>query len=210
MESPEAASHRTQIASINTPPIPARPFILVVGVVLLVGSVALNLVLAHKVHSLMLIQALKGSPRTLSIGTIVPPFPVKDLNGENETISYQAGDKPTVLYIFTPPCTWCERNMDNLRTLVDKAGSNYRFLGLSLSEEGLAQYVAKNNLELPIYSGLSPETREVYKLAGTPQTIVVSPEGRVLQDWMGAYEGSKKSQVEAFFHVTLPGIRPLR
>lgn len=69
--------------------------------------------------------------------------------------------------------------------------------------------MAKNGLKLPVYSGLPNETKEAYKISGTPQTIVVSPEGRVLQNWMGAYVGDKKSQVEAFFHVTLPGLREL-
>ena len=58
-------------------------------------------------------------------------------------------------------------------------------------------------------SGLSPETLKTYKLGSTPQTIVISPEGKVLQDWVGAYVGDQKSQVEAFFQVTLPGLREL-
>jgi hypothetical protein len=84
-----------------------------------------------------------------------------------------------------------------------------RIIGLSLSEEALADYVAKNELKLSVYSGLSTETKEAYKLSGTPQTIVVSPEGRVLQNWMGAYVGNQKSEVEAFFHVSLPDLREL-
>jgi hypothetical protein len=54
-----------------------------------------------------------------------------------------------------------------------------------------------------------PETLKAYKLRSTPQTIVVSPEGKVLQNWVGAYVGGQKSQVEAFFHVSLPGLREL-
>jgi len=96
--------------------------------------------------------------------------------------------------------------MENLKTLVDKESAQYRFIGISLSEQGLAEYVSKNNLNFPVYSGLSPETLKTYKLGSTPQTIAVSREGRVLQNWTGAYAGDQKSQIEAFFHVTLPGI----
>src|SRR5712692_7588251 len=88
-------------------------------------------------------------------------------------------------------------------------GGRYRFIGVSLSQETLAEYVAKNDLKLPVYSGLSPETLKTYKLGSTPQTIVISPEGRVLQNWAGAYVGEQKAQVEAFFHVSLPGLRKL-
>jgi len=98
--------------------------------------------------------------------------------------------------------------MDNLKTLLSKEAGEYRFIGVSLSEQSLAEYVAKNDLKLPVYSGLSPGTLMTYKLGSTPQTIVISSEGKVLQDWAGAYIGDQKSQVEAFFHVTLPGIRP--
>jgi hypothetical protein len=99
--------------------------------------------------------------------------------------------------------------MDNLKTLMAKKAGEYRFIGVSLSEQGLAEYVAKNDLKLPIYSGLSPETLKTYKLRSTPQTIVISPEGKVLQDWAGAYVGEQKSQVEGAFHVSLPGLREL-
>jgi peroxiredoxin len=144
----------------------------------------------------------------LKIGTTVPPIPAKGLDGQQEVISYQGANQPTVLYVFTPPCSWCARNMDNFKALLDKGSSQYRFIGLSLSEEGLTEYVRKNDLKLSVYSSLSTGTADAYKLSGTPQTIVVSPEGHVLQNWMGAYVGEQKAQVEAFFHVTLPGIGP--
>jgi hypothetical protein len=70
----------------------------------------------------------------------------------------------------------------------------------------VARYVAKNDLKVPVYSNLSPETLKTYKLASTPQTIVISPEGKILQNWVGAYGGTQKSQVEACFHTTLPGL----
>ena len=97
--------------------------------------------------------------------------------------------------------------MDDFKTVLDKERGQYRFIGLSLSDEALQEYVAKNDLKLPVYSGLSPETLKTYKLGSTPQTIVISPEGKVLQNWAGAYVGDQKTQVEAFFRVSLPGIR---
>lgn len=42
-----------------------------------------------------------------------------------------------------------------------------------------------------------------------PQTIVVSAEGRILQSWMGAYAGEQRKAIEAYFHVSLPGLREL-
>ncbi len=179
------------------------------GILLLLASVSLNVVLAHKVHSLTRVESTRRKERMLKVGTSVPSIVGKRLGGQSEVISYDGAKQPTVLYIFTPPCSWCARNIDNLKTLLDKESAQYRFIGLSLSEQGLAEYLATNRLRLAVYSGLSPETMKTYKLGSTPQTIVISPEGKVLEDWQGAYAGAQKSQVEAFFHVTLPGLREL-
>src|SRR5260370_15545641 len=188
-------------------------YVVVAGILLWAASVSLNVFLAYKVQNLTSIQsALIGSrirERILKPGTVVQPISVKRLDGQQEVISYQGAEQSTVLYIFTPPCSWCARNIDNLRTLLDTERGHYRFIGLSLSEEALPEYIAKNNLKFPVYSGLSPETLKTYKLGSTPQTIVISPEGKVLEDWAGAYVGEQKSQVEAFFQVSLPGIREL-
>jgi len=176
---------------------------------LLLASGSLNVILARKVWSFTRLQSIKASERLLKIGLFVPPIAVKRIGGEVDVISYQGTNLPTVLYIFTPPCSWCARNMDNFKTLVEKESGQYRVLGISLTQEGLAEYVAKNDLKLPVYFGLSPDTLKTYKLGSTPQTIVISPEGKVLQDWLGAYVGNQKSQVEAFFHVSLPGLKEL-
>ena len=174
---------------------------------ILLFSVALNVVLARRVRSVTYARWAGVSNYKLNAGATVPPIAANRLGGQQETVSYQSVDRPTVLYVFTPTCTWCARNMENLKTLVNKESGRYRFVGLSLSAEGLAEYTAKNELKFPIYSGLSTETKQAYKLTGTPQTIVVSPEGKVLQNWMGVYVGDQKTQVEAYFHVSLPGLR---
>jgi hypothetical protein len=175
-------------------------------VVALALSIGLDVLLAHRVRSLTHAREARIAEYQLKIGATVTPITARRLGGKQEAISYQGTNQSTVLYIFTPTCVWCARNMDNLKALLSKESRSYRFIGLSLSEEGLTDYVAKNELTLPVYSGLSAEAKQAYKLSGTPQTIVVSPEGRVLQDWVGAYVGSQKSQVEAFFHTSLPGL----
>jgi len=169
-------------------------------------SVTLNIILAHKVSRITLARETSAKEHRLDVGTTLPPLTAKTLNGLQESISYRETDLPTVLYVFTPTCIWCSRNLDNFKALLKNNSAQYRFIGLSLSEEGLAQYEAKNALGIPVYSGLSPDTLKTYKLGSTPQTIVISPEGKVLQDWSGAYVGTQKSQVEAFFHTTLPGL----
>jgi peroxiredoxin len=174
---------------------------------LLAVSVTVNVLLAHKVRSLTYHRSARLDDRLLKIGTSMAPLAVKRLDGQEDVISYQGTNQPTVLYIFTPPCSWCARNLDNFKELVARKSAEYRFIGIALSKEGLPEYVAKNGLTIPVFTDVSLETRKRYKLGGTPETIVLSPEGRVLQSWIGAYAGAQKSQVEAFFQVSLPGVR---
>jgi peroxiredoxin len=180
----------------------------VIAVVLftLALSVILNVLLAHTVRDLGRWQTERRGVGLLVKGTVAPPLVVKRLDGQQAVVSYQDQDQPTVLYVFTPSCPWCTRNLGNLRALVAQENKEYHFVGLALSEEGLAEYVAKSGLNFPVYSALSPEARAAYKLSVTPQTIVVSRDGHILQNWPGAYVGRQKSEVEAFFNVSLPGI----
>lgn len=181
--------------------------VLTVLIVTLLVSVALNSLLASRVRDLMHRQSLGLAEQVLKIGTILPPISARRLGGSSEEISYRGSDRPTVLYIFTPPCTWCRRNLDNFNSLVSQKPREYRFIGISLSETGLSDYVLAHGMQIPVYTVLSADKFQAYKIAGTPQTIVVSSEGRVIQNWIGAYAGDQGSQVEAFFHAKLPGLR---
>lgn len=180
----------------------------VVLTAMLIASVALNVMLALKIRELTGAQDAVRANSELKVGTAVPSITAKRLDGESETIGYAGGERPTVLYVFTPQCGWCTRNLDNLRTLIDQKGKDYRFIGISLSEEGLEKYVTDHQLPIPIYTDVPKEAGEAYKMGGTPQTVVISPQGKVIQNWVGAYAGDQKSQVEAYFGVTLPGIQP--
>jgi peroxiredoxin len=177
---------------------------------LLIVSMVINVGLAYKLRrfgSFNQLVSQQQADRLLKSGTSVPAIEAVDLKGQPQKVGYDQKGKPTVLYVFTPPCHWCERNIDNLKELVAQKDGEYRFTGVSLSKEGLLEYVDKNGLTLPIYTDLSDETKKAYKMGRTPQTIVVSSEGRVLQNWMGAFAGEQQKQVEEFFGITLPGLK---
>ena len=45
-------------------------------------------------------------------------------------VDYQVAT-PTILYHFSPSCSWCERNWENVRTLIRETRGRYRFVGIS-------------------------------------------------------------------------------
>jgi peroxiredoxin len=173
-------------------------------VFLLTASVILNVFLARKIGRLDRSFSAAESLQNLTVGTSVPPFEAKDLNGNKAVISYSDSQKPTIIYIFTPQCMWCTRNLDNIKALSGSVTENYKIMGVSLTSEDLTDYLAKNQFHFPIYTEPSTGTKTNYKLGVTPKTIVVSPGGQVLKTWNGAYEGDLKSEIENFFHVHLP------
>jgi hypothetical protein len=114
------------------------------------------------------------------------------------------------LYIFKPECPWCARNLPNIKALAGHANGQYRVISLSLSNDGLNDYVVQSGLNMPVYGNLPDIARTTYKLGGTPQTIVISPEGKVLKNWKGAYQGNTQREIERYFNVQLPGLAEVK
>ena len=147
---------------------------------------------------------------TLRIGETVPAVEAHSVLGERMTLSYADDSRPTVLYVFAPGCGWCQKNAESIRSLFAAHGKDYRFAGVSLDDSDLNSHVGTGALPFPVYGKIPASVRERYKLGPTPQTIVISPQGKVLANWPGAYVGNTQTQVEAFFGVKLPQIAPPR
>jgi peroxiredoxin len=195
---------RSDALESQTPPIRSRKtdgFLLLI----LAASLSLNVYLGWK------LRQASNTPAPITIkklppGTKVDPITVVGVDGRQETISYGGNDKPTVLYVLSPSCVWCERNKANIEKLVELKGNSFRFVGLSLVDDGVKEYAETHHLSFPIYSKLSAETIRTLGLGGTPQTIVVSPDGRIVKNWSGAYTESSRGEVEEYFQVHLPGL----
>jgi peroxiredoxin len=173
--------------------------------VFLLGSLSLNVYLGWKNKRLQdTVLGLQGV--RLVAGTKVEPIKLTDLAGKNETITYADSNKPTVFYILSPTCGWCERNTRNIETLASLKGSDFRFIGVSLEDANLKQYVDSHNFSFPIYKSPTPESIRALGLKNTPQTIVISPDGRVLKNWIGIFAERLQPEVEAYFGVRLPGL----
>lgn len=176
--------------------------------VILIASLSLNVYLGWKVKRSTDTPPASQNTVKLSPGMSVQPITAMNLGGKQETISYAEHGKPTVIYVFTPSCTWCDRNNPNINTIVGLKRESFRFIGLSLADDGLSGYVESHDLKFPVYKSLAPESIEMLGLGSTPQTIVISADGRVIKNWVGAFGGGLQPQVEEFFGVQLPGLTP--
>ncbi len=164
----------------------------------LVALLALSLV----VNVAVVWWAVKGRsaapPPDVTVGETLPSITGVSVDGKPMTVSYNGQPRPTVLYVFSPTCTWCERNLENIRTLSKSAGDKYQFVGVSLPA-AVKERTTPFNFPVVFANGQTP-------FRGTPQTLVVGADGKVLQSWKGAYAGSTKQQIESFFKTQLPGL----
>lgn len=118
-----------------------------------------------------------------------------------------ASGVPTILYYFSPSCGWCERNWSSVSVLEKETRGRYRFIALAETSD-LRATRATHNLEFDVVGGLKASDRQALGFMGTPQTVVISPEGRVLRTWTGAYGARVREEVEAYFNVGLPPVTP--
>ena len=173
---------------------------------LLIASLALNVYLGWNVKRLKSIAAEPPETPQLAPGTVIKPVTALNLNGQQETISYAAASSPTVFYVFTTKCGWCERNTQNINAIANLRGNAFRVVGLALDNDDVAKYVETHHFTFPVYRGLTDDSMRMLGVGGTPQTIVVSPDGRVLKNWVGAFGALTQPEVEEFFNVQLPGL----
>ena len=134
---------------------------------------------------------------------------VKTLEGENTSLGWSTQKKGTVLYVFTPACHWCKSNLNNIKSLAATQSDGYRFVGLSLTDKNLKEYLDREHLPFPAFIATDRKAIIELRLGSTPQTLVILPSGKVAINITGAYKGKLLAEVENFFSVHLPGALPL-
>jgi hypothetical protein len=144
----------------------------------------------------------------LKIGAQIPsPLLLVDSDSKPVSIDFTDDSRPTVLYVLSPLCSWCKRNEPNMKALVSTTRGRFRYLGLSIESNELKQYITAGRAPFPVYLIDSNDVKRELEVNSTPETIVVSPTGKVQQIWEGAYFDTNQEQVEKFFGVKLPGLQ---
>ncbi len=170
-------------------------------VFLLAVSLLVNVAVVWRFANRRVNTAAVAGP-DVQVGATLDPLVGVSEDGRPMTVSYDGDARPVVLYVFSPTCVWCERNVENIGTLAKSASSGFRFVGVSLSAP---TETPQGTVDFPV---IFSDGRVPFR--STPQTVVVGPNGRVLRSWTGAYSGSSKSEIEDYFAVRLPGLQTKR
>jgi len=128
------------------------------------------------------------------------------MQGRTATLDWKENAIETIVYIFTPTCVWCQRNLENIKMLAKERRGRY-LVGVSLTSTGLKDYADRNQLPFPVFvAALNSAGRKAFGPTGTPSTILVSSDGVVQKFWQGAYAGRNLNEIDQVFGIQLPGV----
>lgn len=178
-------------------------------VVVLSFSLFVNLGLGLKVHKLNLLLTPRPLPQ-LAVSSKVESLDALDISGKSRHVVLNSGVKPVVLYIFSPTCGWCAKNLKNIKEIYHLKNSDFEFIGVSLAPNGIPEYIAQTGFPLDVVKEPSEASKQVFHLDETPETIVVDPSGTIAQVWPGAYSSSKTCRkIERFFQMPAGSLTPI-
>jgi hypothetical protein len=126
------------------------------------------------------------------------------LNGEPARLLFDNGRR-RVIYYFSSSCRWCDRNWPNVEALAAAGGDRFRLVAVT-AERDVRPFAEDRGFGFEIVQGISEDTRRAFGFRGTPHTVVVSSQGLIAHEWLGAYDRDTRRGIERRFEVTLPGL----
>jgi hypothetical protein len=158
-------------------------------------------------------------------GPLTPGESVSTLRGyglDNQpvVVDYRQQAHPTVVYVISEHGGFfVKQNESNFAALVTQARGRFTFVVLCpVDTGGLREYLASvrpawKDAPVTVVANVSEDLRQEMCLFMYPQTLVISTQGKVLQNFQGAYatvgSNAHPAAIEAFFGVKLPlGVRP--
>jgi hypothetical protein len=174
--------------------------------ILLLVSAGANAVQGFRIQAVARERERLIDKNILHEGELLPALASLGPAGERERVVPEHGTRPVVIYWMRPDCPWCAKNEANFRALVSAASDSYDIVAVSSRFDGLSTFVENTRPPYKVVGPPAPDDIARYKFGATPMTIVLSADRVVQRIWRGAYEDSKRQQVEEFFKVTLPGL----
>lgn len=120
---------------------------------------------------------------------LAPDFTLKDLNGEEHTLSDYRGDV-VVIDFWATYCRPCKVEIPHFIELYKKyKDSNLQILGVGLdSKEKLVPFSKSNNINYPILVGNKDVARE-YNVQAIPTTFILDKSGAISKKVVGYRPG---------------------
>lgn len=93
----------------------------------------------------------------------------------------------TYLFFFADWCTSCKKELQLLSRLQEAYGADIQFVVIGLDDDisAMKTYMQSNkNLKFEfVYTGNTPEIREVFNLKAIPQAVMLNPDGALMYEY---------------------------
>ena len=159
-------------------------------------SLTINVLQAQRLRAI----ALAGGHK-VKIGAEVQPLTVIDRHRRPVKLDLE-GDRPTILYYFSATCKWCSLNWPALQELERTTRGRWRLVAITRDTE------IPDIGSIEMYGGLNSALPQKLGFTGTPYTIAIGADARVLSAWSGAYRGEIAQAIGSYFGVVLPRLLP--
>ncbi len=128
-------------------------------------------------------------PVGTQVGNLAPDFTLKNLNGENVTLSELRGE-PVILNFWATWCYWCLVEMPFLEEIYEEwTEKGLVMLAIDVGESSatVTSFMESNDISLPVLLDVSGVTPGKYNLRGYPTTYFLDKNGVIQAFRVGAF-----------------------
>ncbi|RDT55067.1 TlpA family protein disulfide reductase [Escherichia coli] len=137
---------------------------------------------------LLLLVLLSGcKEEKLAQGAPAPALAAFDLHGRDASLDSWKG-KGVYLNFWSASCGGCLAEMDTLQTLSKQYGDNVVVVAVNTDPDSvdIRALLAKHQITYPVLRDQLNITQERYQVIGTPTSVMIDRQGRVLDLHQGA------------------------
>jgi hypothetical protein len=181
----------------------SRRFLVPCLVLLCVVLLTSNLVLLQRARKIQRVyDALREFTLQVKPGTHVPAIEGFDVGGRWASVGVE-GQRPLVVFVFSPRCAFSDRNWPNWTELLPAVEHTARTVFVDASRTADPAYLGSHPTGKAIVIA-KPDAKAVasYTLSMTPQTILVDSRGMVRKVWSGVLTDSDVADIRATLERT--------
>lgn len=144
--------------------------------------------------------AIKKANENIKPGKPAPDFRLKNLNGEEMTLESFKG-KYALLDFWGTWCSWCIKGMPDMKKYYAKYKDKMEIVGICCRDTEEKWRNGVKDLELPwtnLYNGKSDEIIINYAVSGYPTKILIDPQGKIVEVFLGESEDLYKKLDKLF------------
>ncbi len=131
----------------------------------------------------------------IAIGKPTPDFTLKDLNGEDVSLSDYKGQY-VLINFWATWCGYCDMEMPDLEKF-DEENEDLVVLAVDVKEKlsDVADYISKNGYDFKVVLDSEGKTANTYKVSGFPTSYFVDKEGLLLGVVPGMMDIEKMNEI---------------